>query len=179
MTTGTAALPGGAGLIFETEGNSMANEPSAKEKQRWLYRAWDMRREVESLKVAKAHSFEQVTGSTPSYSGNGGGSGSRDPHKFEKYSIISTYADAKEREYKKARDEIMKAIMKVRSSDERAVLIERYLNYRDFKEIPELIHVSESTMWRLHRTAIQHVRITRRMIEKAGNNFDSERQLKQ
>ncbi len=181
MTTGTAALPGRAGLILETEGNKMgkANKPSAEEKKRWLNRANKMRGEVQSLFTAKARSFEQATGITPRYSGNCGGRGSRDVHKFEEYSYIATCAETKAKELERTREEILRAIYTLQSEDERKVLIELYVNYRRLKEIPDELNISESTMYKQYRTAIKNIRITRKMIEKAEGKINSEKKLKQ
>lgn len=140
------------------------NAVSIEDKKRWLYRAWNMRREVEALEEAKASSFDNVSSITPKYSGQPGGGA--DPHKFESYAIISSCADEKRKALEKAKAETLRAIQTIRSSEEKAIMIQRYVNMRSWSDVAASVHYSERKTFYLHGEALRHIRISQRKIEK-------------
>lgn len=160
-------------------GGTMGRTVSTEEKKQWLYRAWNMRRELEALEDAKAMQFERATSITPKYNGQSG-SGSKNPHKMDGYSTISILAEAKRKEFEQIRNETTRVIQSMKDQNERAVLIQRYVNFRSWEDIAKCVHYSERKTFNIHREGLKNIRITRRMIDKMEEEkMCSEMQLRQ
>ena len=69
-------------------------------------------------------------------------------------------------EIKQIRAEIKAAVYKRKDEGEREVLFERYVNFRAFKDIGPLVGYSEGHVYVLHRHGLEHIRISRAMIER-------------
>ena len=70
-------------------------------------------------------------------------------------------------EIKQIRAEIKSAIYRLKDEGEREVLFERYVNFRAFKDIGPLVGYSEGHVYVVHRQGLEHIRITRAMIERS------------
>lgn len=147
-------------------GSSDMDKVSKKEKQKWLSRSLDCRREYARLQREKAERFAAALSCTASYE-RVVVSASADPHKFDGLAMLGDGIDERLEELKKVRAEIKKAVFTLKNEGEREVLFERYVNMRKFEDIGPRVGYSEGHVYVLHRQGIEHIRITRRMIERS------------
>ncbi len=139
---------------------------SKNEKQKWLSRGLDCKCEYNRLQRERSTRIADAAKCTPTYGGIVV-AGSSNPHKFERVALIHDDIDERINEIKQIRSEIKAAIYKLKDEAEREVLFERYVNFRQFKDIGPLIGYSEGHVYVLHRQALEHIRISRAMIERS------------
>lgn len=138
---------------------------SKNEKQKWLSRGLECKREYNRLLRERADRIAAAAKCTPTYGGIVV-AGSSDPHKFERVALLHDDIEERLEEIKQIRAEIKAAVCKVKNDGEREVLFERYINFRAFKDIAPLVGYSEGHVYVLHRKGLEHIRITRAMIDK-------------
>lgn len=139
---------------------------SKNEKQEWLSRGFASRKEYNRLQRDRNSRLETAAKCTPTYGGIVV-AGSSNPHKFERVALIHDDIEERLEEIKQIRAEIKSAVYKLKDEGEREVLFERYVNFRPFKDIGPLVGYSEGHVYVLHRQGLEHIRITRAMIERS------------
>ena len=155
--------------VIAGEGMETYRPVTVEEKKKWLKQVSRAVEELADLYDAREKELGRVSSTTASYSSVVVG-GSKSPHKFDEISFTSVLISQKEREIKKRKEETMRAILTVRSREQRSVLTELYINCRSISETAEELSYSERHVKRLHKDGISNIRITRRMIEKNSEN---------
>lgn len=139
---------------------------SKNEKKAWMSRGLDRKREYYKLCREHRTRLETAEKCTPTY-GESVMAGSSNPHKFERVALIHDDIEERLEEIKQIRAEIKAAIYRLKDEGEREVLFERYVNFRAFKDIGPLVGYSEGHVYVLHRQGLEHIRISRTMIERS------------
>lgn len=139
---------------------------SKDEKQEWLSRGFSSRKEYNRLQRERSSRLAEAAKCTPTYGGIVV-AGSSNPHKFERVALIHDDIEERLEEIKQIRAEIKAAVYKLKDEGEREVLFERYVNFRAFKDIGPLVGYSEGHVYVLHRHGLEHIRISRAMIERS------------
>lgn len=139
---------------------------SKDEKQEWLSRGFACRKEYNRLQRGRNSRLADAAKCTPTYGGIVV-AGSSNPHKFERVALIHDDIEERLEEIKQIRAEIQSAIYKLKHEGEREVLFERYVNFRPFKDIGPMVGYSEGHVYVLHRQGLEHIRISRAMVERS------------
>lgn len=147
------------------------------EKKAWMSRGLDRKREYYKLCREHRARLETAAKCTPSYGGIVV-AGSSNPHKFERVAMIHDDIEENLNEIERIRREIKKAIITLKVPADakikpetvegmKNVLFERYVNFREFKDIAPKYNYSEGHVYVLHRQGLEHIRISRTMIERS------------
>lgn len=102
--------------------------------KQWLGRARFIDRELQALRDARRKTFEGLTNITQNYCSDGAQT-TPNPHKLDRLIELNDMIDRKETELTVARLEIMTAIMKVPSGNQRAVLMAYFINGKTLENI--------------------------------------------
>ena len=151
-------------------GTAMSRPVSIEEKKIWLSRYRRGRYELAALEEAREDKWERATATTASYSGSPV-SGSSDFHKLDAVAISGELIELRCRELRGVKGEILRAIQSLTDQDQRAVLIHRYINCREWPEIAEALNFSERHIFRLHGEALKKIRVSRRQIERSRGGY--------
>lgn len=149
---------------------------SKDEKQEWLSRGLVHKREYYRLQRERSSRLADASKCTPNYGGIVV-AGSSNPHKFERVTLIHDDIEERLEEINSVRAEIKKTIATLRVppgskikaetvESMKKVLFERYVNFREFDDIAQRLGYSEH-VYVLHRQGLEHIRITRAMIERS------------
>lgn len=120
--------------------------------KRWLYRGWNLNREIVALKKLKNETYAALTSgvATPD-AAPGGGS---DPHKLEHYAGLSDLIDRRVNELTEIKAEILQAIQQVDDSRYRTLLLDRYTRFMRWEQVAEEMHYSFRHVLKLHEEAL-------------------------
>lgn len=102
--------------------------------KQWLSRARFIDRELQALRDARRKTFDSLTNITQNYNSDGAQT-TPNPHKLDRLIELNDMIDRKETELIAARLEIMTAIMKVPSGNQRAVLMAYFINGKTLENI--------------------------------------------
>ena len=131
------------------------------EVKAWLNRGRDIQKELLSLEAQRIETANRATSITPNYSGVSV-SGSRDPHSIENRletmerlnalmaERIATLADVS--------GDVFRVIRQVSDNKERAVLIDRYLNFFTWEQVAASVQCTPTNANRIHRRALESVK---------------------
>lgn len=127
----------------------------------WLSRGWKINEEIARLELSATNLRSRAASVTPRYGGDAV-AGSRDPHKMDSYlEAVERYAElVRERidNLSCVSGEIVRVIYRVRDNRERAVLIDRYLNFMTWERIAVDTSYSYIQVTRIHGRALQSVK---------------------
>lgn len=136
----------------------------------WLNRGYKINREMEHLDMSVANLRSRAASVTPQYGGEAV-AGTKDPHKMDGYlEAVERYAEiVKERidALSEVSGEIVRVIYRVRDNRERAVLVDRYLNFFAWERIAVDMSYSYMQVTRIHGRALQSVKA---ILEEAGKD---------
>lgn len=79
--------------------------------------------------------------------------------KFTRFADYSKYIDERIDKLYKIKQEILKAVSAVDNSTYRALLIERYINFKTWEQIADYMNYSRMHVTRLHGRALQKVKM--------------------
>lgn len=134
-----------------------------REKKRWLLRWRDTARKVDLLEEERRSMMELLTKVTPSYSQEGGGSGSHDPHKFDRVMNYVEEIDDAITRLAVEKQEVMHAIDTLTNPDEWEVMTARYISGNritpTWESIAERLHWSQAQVYIIHGRALQNIQI--------------------
>lgn len=127
----------------------------------WLQRGWRINEEIARLELSATNLRCRAASVTPQYGGDAV-AGTKDPHKMDNYlEAVERYAElVRERidNLSRVSGEIVRVIYRVRDNRERAVLIDRYLNFLTWEQIAVKASYSYMQVTRIHGRALQSVR---------------------
>ena len=127
----------------------------------WLNRGWKINEEMARLELSAANLRSRAASVTPQYGGDAV-SGSKDPHKMDGYlEAVERYAElTRDRitELSEVSGEITRVIRQVKGNRERAVLIDRYLNFFSWEQIAVGQNYTFRHVTRLHGKALLSVK---------------------
>lgn len=128
----------------------------------WLQRARFIDKEVEALKEQKNILYSELTKATAPTDGErtGGGKGSGYEERLAKYTDLCIEIDKGELALLDVKKEIIQAIKQVNDSLYRTILYERYINFKMWYQIAQVVNFSDKHIIQvLHPRALQCVRI--------------------
>lgn len=149
---------------------------SKEEKQEWLSRGLARKRDYYRLQRERSSKLSEAAKCTPTYGGIVV-AGSSNPHKFERVALVHDDIDECIAEIEAVREEIRKAIdtLRVPATSKirpetvegmKKVLLERYVNFLEFKDVAQKLGYSEY-VYTLHSKGLEHICISRTMIKRA------------
>lgn len=131
------------------------------EVKSWLNRGYKVNEEIKRLEASVMNLQARAASITPRYGGDAV-AGSKDPHKFDGYlEAAERYADAVKELVTRLSDtsgEIVRVIYQVRDNRERAVLVNRYLNFLTWEQTAVDMSYSYVQVIRIHGRALQSVK---------------------
>ena len=120
--------------------------------KRWLYRGWNLNREIVALKKLKNETYAALTSGVATHdAAPGGGS---DPHKLERYAGLSDLIDRRVNELTEIKAEILQAIQQVDDSRYRMLLLDRYTRFMRWEQVAEEMNYSFRHVLKLHEEAL-------------------------
>ena len=125
----------------------------AAEIKKWLMRGWRLDREIDALLRARQTTWERVTSVTAAQEGSVV-SGSKDPHKFDRYAELEDLIDSRVDELVKIKREILAAVAQVTDEKLRTLLTERYVSFLTWEQIAVNLGYSYMHVCRLHGRAL-------------------------
>ena len=118
----------------------------------YLYRAWNLDREIDALERLKRSTYDALTGTTPKPDATPGGS--PDPHKFDRYAALAELIDRRVDELADLRAELLREIARVGNSRYRTLLLDRYVRFMRWEDIATEMHYAVRHVTRLHIEAL-------------------------
>ena len=134
------------------EGESYMMDVS--EIRAWLMRGWRIDDEINSLLRQKQEEWERITSITSNLSGVAV-DGTKDPHKYDRYSAFDSIIDQRVDELYAVKTEIKETIQKVTDWRYRHVLHYRYEEQMTWEEIAVTMHYYYRHVRRLERKAVE------------------------
>lgn len=123
----------------------------------WLMRAWRIDAEIQSLADSKDELFNRFT-STVGNTDKEAVYGTKDPHKFDSYIILSEQINAQIDKLLAIKSEIFAAIRKIEDTRYRQVLEERYIRMHTLEETAVVMGYSYQQICRLQGEAFQEIK---------------------
>lgn len=117
--------------------------------KQWLQRGWNLNKEVGALQNAKRQAFYTACNSTAILSDvpcRGGGNATE--NKLCSYADYSQLLDEHMQALFLVKIEILRGIAKVENSTYRTLLTERYINFKKWEEIAEVLGYSKSQVFK-------------------------------
>ena len=127
-----------------------------EDAKRWLNRGWVINLEINALEKLKEETFASMISSTASPDAVPV-SGSKDPHKFDRYAVLSSTLDERIDELVSIKEEIVRAVSQIDNSRYRTLLISRYTRFMTWERISDEMHYSIRSVMRLHEKALQAI----------------------
>ena len=121
--------------------------------KRWLNRGWAIDREINALEKLKEETFQNLTKSTQSFESTPV-SGSKDPHKLDRYAVLASTLDERVDELVSIKEEILRAVSVLDDCRLRTILICRYTRFMRWEQISSEIHYSTRRVMELHEKAL-------------------------
>lgn len=109
----------------------------------WLYRAWNIQREIDTLHSIYNQAYDQATSITAHLSGMTV-SGTKDPHKFDRLAELQDTIFARIDELFAVKCEVIRAISAVGNGTYRTLLEKRYLEFKTWEQIAVEMNYSYS-----------------------------------
>lgn len=125
----------------------------------WLLRGWKIDGEIKALEESKMELKDRLTSITRNTDGVNVSS-SKDPHKFDSYVVLCDQIDQKLQALLNVKTEIFDAIYKLEDTQQRQVLLERYVNFHTLEETAVNMNYSYQQICRIQGDAfinIQHI----------------------
>lgn len=122
------------------------------EAKRWLYRGWNLNREIAAMDRLKDETYAALTSAVATIDASPGGS--KDPHKYDRYAGLCDLIERRKDELTQIQEEILKAISKVEDSRYRTLLIDRYTRFLRWEQVAEEMHYSFRHVLTLHEEAL-------------------------
>ena len=119
----------------------------------WFNRGFRLDREINALEESKHELFTRITNTTMNYSGESVDT-TKDPHKYDSYIAFCAQVDKRVDELITAKGEILSVIEKIDNTQQRTVLILRYVNFWDWKAIANFCGVKERRVYDIHAAAL-------------------------
>lgn len=127
----------------------------------WLNRGHKINREMEHLNMSVANLRSRAVSITTNYGGNTV-AGTKDPHKMDSdLAAVERYAEiVRDRiaELSEVSGEITRVIRQVKDNRERAVLIDRYLNFFSWEQIAVSMDYTYRNVIYIHGAALKSVK---------------------
>lgn len=124
----------------------------------WLNRAKNIDAEIGRLLRERRKAWERAVSITSRLNANNV-SGTKDPHKYDELVAYESLIDARVDELYAVKQEILKAINAVQDGTLRAILTERYINFKKWEQIAIDLNYSWRQIIRLHGRALQEITI--------------------
>lgn len=125
--------------------------------KRWLKRGWHLEDDVKELIEQKEAMFALVT-STTSNPDNIAVDGTHDPHKLDGYVAFVERINKEIDKLCNVKAEIVEAVYKLDDWRYRYILMHRYIDYMEWKDIAEEMHYDVRHVTRLHSYALDVLR---------------------
>lgn len=122
----------------------------------WLMRGRGIEREIKSLEQSQREAYERLTRATTSLN-NVSVRATKDPHLFDAYAAMSDEIQARTASLIGVRVEIIQATEKLEDVNQRALLIERYVNGKTWERICVDMKYSWKQVHRIHGAALQAI----------------------
>lgn len=128
--------------------------------QEWLSRGINIQKEIDALRRAREIAFTKATKETyaPKEVNVQTSGKTSNEHEFVKYADYGTELDKYLSRLEEVRCEILKVIQGVNSSEQRTVLVHRYINGLSWDDISELTGFSRQTVVAYHGQALKEIK---------------------
>lgn len=110
--------------------------------------------EINALEKLKEETYQNIISSTQSLE-SVPVSGSKDPHKLDRYAVLSSTLDERIDELVAIKEEIIRAVSMIDNSRHRTLLISRYTRFMTWERISDEMHYSVRNVMKLHDKALQ------------------------
>ena len=141
----------------------------------WLNRGRDIQKELLSLEAQRIETANRATSITPNYSGVSV-SGSKNPHsiesRLEQMERLNALMAARIATLADVSGDAFRIIRQVSDNKERAVLIDRYLNFLTWEQVAASMQCTPTNANRIHRRALLSVKTVLERQEQAPATLD-------
>lgn len=121
--------------------------------KRWLNRGWTINREINALEKLKEETYENLVKCTQNLE-SAPVSGSKDPHKLDRYAVLASTLDERVDELVSIKEEILRAVSVLDDCRLRTILICRYTRFMRWEQISSEIQYSIRRVMELHEKAL-------------------------